>query len=78
MNINLNANSVGERIVLAIAVMAMCWEIVSDNTVGCHRAPVAEPITVDACAGLCWHQDRLVKRWESYACECGDLVEVSE
>lgn len=67
MNLSLNANSVGERVVVGLAILAMCWEVIHDN--GCGEV-VAEPIDVETCEAMCWGQDLAVKRWESYACEC--------
>lgn len=70
MNVSLDANSMGERIVLAIAVLSICAEMLSDNS--CN--PVASPVLVEECEALCDRQGLAVKRWESYARECAAEV----
>jgi hypothetical protein len=65
VNLNLDANTLGGRIVMALAVMALCAEMLSDNS--CHPATPIEPA---ACEAMCERQGAAVKRWESYACEC--------
>jgi len=65
VNLSLSASSVGERIVVAMAVLGLIAELLSDNW-----KIEAEPIDPWACVVICEHQGTEVKRIESYACEC--------
>lgn len=66
MGLSLNANSVGERIVVALAVVALIAEMLSDNP--CVAPPRAEPIAAEDCASACFPKP--IRRWEAWACEC--------
>lgn len=66
MGINLNANSPGERFTMALMIVALLIEMLSNNS--CNPAPRAEPITHADCAYAC--SPRPIHRWESWACEC--------
>lgn len=66
MNLNLTANSIGERIVVALAVLGLVAEMLSDN--GCTDG--AQPMKVEVCQELCWSQDQPVKKVEAWTCEC--------
>lgn len=68
MNLNLNGNSVGERIVIGLAVIALCAEMLSDNGACTPRPVVAEPMTHELCLAVCWPSE--IRRLESYACTC--------
>ena len=63
MAISITATSPGERLVVALAILGLVGEMLSDN--GCTDAPAVE---ASECVELCYPRD--VKRWESYACEC--------
>jgi hypothetical protein len=64
MGVNISAGSIGERIVLAIVVLGMVAELLSDNWE--HRPAM----TIDECAQLCWSQDTPVHKVEAFACIC--------
>lgn len=57
--------SAGERITIAMVLLTLCVEVLSDN--GC-QAETATPMTHHACASACF--PRPIRKWESYACEC--------
>ena len=65
MNLILTANSLGERIVISLAVLGLLVEMLSDNV---QCSPQPEPMTIEACVDLC--EPRPVKRVEGWACEC--------
>ena len=71
MNTAINlGTTAGERITIALVVLTLCVEVLSDNA--CN-APQAEPISAAACQEICWDYETCkpaVKRWEAFACEC--------
>ncbi len=67
MNINLTANSVAERVVVAVAVLGMVLQLVGDE-IGCR--PKAQPMSLETCLVVCG--DRDIKRLEGWVCECAD------
>ena len=67
MNINLDANTPGERIVLAVVLLGLLADLMD---IEWTKAPQAEPMTIEQCAWLCGERD--VKRVEAFACECFD------
>lgn len=71
MSISINADSPGERIVVALAILTLCGELWADNG-ACSPTPA--PMTVSACVELCESQDTTVRRVEDYACECQPAV----
>ncbi len=64
MNLSVSAGSIGERIVLAVVVLGLVAEMLSDNW------NVPTPVTLQQCQEVCWAQETLVRRVEGYACEC--------
>lgn len=62
--LTINADSPGERIVVALAVLSLCAEILADNE--CSTMP--DPVTHAQCIELC--NPYPVRRAETYACEC--------
>lgn len=64
MAININATSPGERIVVALAILGLVAEMLSDNSC----APQAQPIDPDVCVEMC--DPYPIKRLEAFACEC--------
>ena len=69
MNLNINAGSIGERIVMCLAILGLVVEMLSDNKCNAPQPP-AEPMTIEDCAQLCWTQGDTVHRIEGFACEC--------
>ena len=68
MNVNLDAGSIGERVVIGLAILAMCAEMLSDN--GCGIPP--QPMAIADCVAVC--DGRGIRRVESYACECEPAI----
>ncbi len=71
MNINLDANSLGGRIVGALVVLSLCLQVVGDE-IGCRPRP--EPMTIETCQSVCG--DRDIKRLEGWVCECADRMPI--
>lgn len=60
--------SAGERITIALVILTLCVEVLSDN--GC-RPPNAPVMTLDECRETCGEVDTpKIRRLERYACEC--------
>lgn len=74
-NINIDANSLGARITIALVVLGLVAEVLSDNVQGCNQTT---PMTVEICVDLCASQGDEVKRVEGWACECRAPVEASQ
>ena len=68
LNLNLGGDSVGERIVLGLAVIALCAEMLSNNGACTPNPTYAEPMTHEECFAICY--PRYIRRIESFACEC--------
>lgn len=68
LNLNLNGSSVGERIVIGLAVIALCAEMLSDNGACTPSPPRAELMTHEQCLAVCYPSP--IRRIESYACTC--------
>ena len=65
MNVNLTAKSVGERVVLAVAVMGLVLQMVGDE-IGCTPKP--EPMTIEKCHQVCG--EYLIERMDGWTCAC--------
>lgn len=67
LNVGINGDSPGDRIMIALAVVCLCVEMLSDN----RCAPLVSPaMTIEACADLCYGQDSDVRRVDATSCEC--------
>ncbi len=67
LGVNLSGDSLGERIVMGLAILALCVEMLSDNG-ACGATTHAEPMTHELCLEVCG--DVKIKRLEGFACEC--------
>lgn len=64
MGINIDAGSVGERIVIGLAVLGLVLEMLSDN---CH--PMPEPISIETCRHeIC--EPYPISSYDRFSCEC--------
>lgn len=66
-NINLDANTLGARITIAIVILGLVLEVLSDNFTWQSQGI---PMTIEACSNLCASQNEPVARVEAWACEC--------
>jgi hypothetical protein len=64
MSISINANSPGERLVVALAILTLCVELLADNG-HCART---ETMSDERCVQLC--QPEAVRRIDAFSCEC--------
>ncbi len=70
-NVNIDANSVGARITIALVVLGLVLEVLSDNMLGCNQSA---PIKQGDCVMLCASQNDLVERYEPWACVCRAVI----
>jgi hypothetical protein len=71
-NLNIDANSLGARITIALVVLGLMVEVLSDNF---DWKPQAEPMAISDCIDLCWGQGQDVERVEAWACQCRASVQ---
>ena len=64
LNLNLGGDSIAERVVIALTVLALCAEMLSNNG-ACSTE--ATPMTHEFCLEVCG--DAPIRRLEAYACE---------
>lgn len=64
MSLNLNAGSPAERVVMGLAILALCLETFADD-VKCNSA---RAMTVEQCFEVC--APRAIRKVEAWACEC--------
>lgn len=64
MPLTIQANTPGERMVMALCVLTLCAEILSDNS--CDPKPVH--MEYEHCWAMC--EPHGIKRMDSWSCEC--------
>ena len=62
-------STAGERITIALVVLTLCAEVLSDNA--CRPTPVPT-ITLAECRETCGEgpDERRIRRYERFVCEC--------
>ncbi len=72
MSIEIIAHSPGERMIVALAVLSLCAELLSDDV--CRPTPPT--VAIEACVDLC---DPLhVDSWGPTVCVCADPPTITE